>query len=200
MAMMFEDLPALWRSRHAEMDTPSPEQVLRRVEERSRRLEGIVRRRDRLETAVALAIAPFFAAVVVLALHPLTRIGAAILTVSCLAIPLRLASSRRAFGPGRADRTTAEFLRDERERVLAQKRLLRTVLWWYLLPLGIGVVLLFGGMRPLADATLYAVAVVILYGAIYVLNQRAVATELDPRLAELETLLAALPGCEAAEA
>lgn len=188
---IFDELPARWQTRGDGAGEAAPEELARRVFEQSRRLEGLVRRRDRLETAVALAIAPFFAAVVWLSPHLLARVGAALLTVSCVAIPFRLARARRGFAPGAADRPLLTFLHEERERVSAQRRLLRSIFWWYLLPLGIGVVLLFSGVRSGQAAAIYAVIVAVVYWGIYHLNQRLVASELDPRLAELDALLAA---------
>jgi hypothetical protein len=56
--------------------------------------------------------------------------------------------------------------------------------------LGIGVVLLFSGVRSGQATAIYAVIVAVVYWGIYHLNQRLVASELDPRLAELDALLA----------
>lgn len=187
--MEFEDLPTLWRARKGAPDAPAPSDVLAQIVERSGRLDALVRRRDRLETAVALAIAPFFALVVVLGTHTVGRLGAAILTLSCLGIPLRLARARRGFRGARRDRPLTTFLREERERVMAQVHLLRSVLWWYLLPLGVGVIMLFSGTRSLKATTIYAGVVAAVYWGIYRLNQRAVATELEPRLAEIDEML-----------
>jgi hypothetical protein len=192
VSVEFEDLPALWRSRKgpagAGLSAALPEEIV----ERSRKLEAVVRRRDRLETAVALAIAPFFAAVVVLGTSAAGRLGALILALSCLFIPLRLAHARRLFRPAPRDLSLRAFLAAERERLLAQRRLLRSILWWYLLPLGIGVVLLFGSRSSALATGIYGVVVVALYAGIYRLNQRAVATELDPRLAEMDEMLRAV--------
>jgi hypothetical protein len=191
MSVEFEDLPALWRSRRdAGVPAGLPDQIV----ERSRKLEATVRRRDRLETAVALAIAPFFAAVVVLGTSTVGRIGAALLALSCLWIPLWLARARRRFRPAPRDLSLRAFLSEERGRLLDQRHLLRTILWWYLLPLGIGVVLLFGSRSSALATAVYAAVVAALYWGIHRLNQRAVATELEPRLAEVDELLRAV--CE----
>jgi hypothetical protein len=40
--------------------------------------------------------------------------------------------------------------------------------------------------------TIYAAVVAVLYGGIYWLNQRAIATELKPRLEEIEAMLGAV--------
>lgn len=189
--MEFEDLPALWRSRKEPASQESAG-LPARIVERSRKLEALVRRRDRLETGVALAIAPFFAAVLVLSTSSVGRIGAAILVLSCVFIPLRLARARRLFRPAGPDSPLRDFLAAERERLLAQRRLLRSIVWWYLLPLGIGVVLLFGSRSSALATAVYAAIVLALYAGIYRLNQRAVATELDPRLVEVDEMLRAL--------
>lgn len=189
--MQFEDLPRLWQATGA--DAAIPDALLADVTRRSRDLARDVRRRDRLETLCALFVAPVFAACVVFGAHPVARLGAAILAIACLLIPLRLRSARRLFETTSPDRPLHAFLKDERERVLAQERLLRSVLWWYLLPLGVGVVLFFGGgVRSLAPAIAYGIVVVAFYGWLYRLNQRAVADELEPRLRDLEAALASL--------
>jgi hypothetical protein len=60
-------------------------------------------------------------------------------------------------------------------------------------PLGVGVVLFFGG-SPVAVVwkVAYAVIVTVFFGWLLHLNRRAVATELEPRLRELDGLLASL--------
>ncbi len=189
--MEFEQLPSLWQKDAGESAVPAA--VLASVEDRARRLARDVRRRDLVESGLALIIAPFFGACVFLGAHPVARIGAAILTVSCLLIPLRLRAARRRFEPAPREGSLRAFLLAERERVRAQAQLLRSVLWWYLLPLGLGVVLLFGGgTRSFALSLGYALLVIAFYAWIYRLNQGVVARELDPRRDQLDTLLAAL--------
>jgi hypothetical protein len=189
--MEFEQLPSLWQKDAGEGAVP--EALLSSVVDRSRQLARDVRRRDLVESGLALVMVPFFGACVFLGAHPVARIGAAILTLSCLLIPLRLRAARRCFEPAPREGSLRAFLLAERERVRAQAQLLRSVLWWYLLPLGLGVVLLFGGgTRSFALSLGYAGLVIAFYGWIYRLNQNAVSRELDPRRDQLETLLAAL--------
>jgi hypothetical protein len=189
--MTFEELPQFWQN--AGSTGPVPETVLREVAQRSRALETTVRRRDRVEGGVALLLAPVFAACAVYAAHPVGRAGAVILALACLAIPLRLRAARSVFTPGALDRPFHAFVRAERERVRAQVELLRSVLWWYLLPLGVGVVLFFsGGTRSLPASAVYAVVVALFYAWLYRLNQQAVDAELLPRLLQLDAVLQSL--------
>ena len=79
--------------------------------------------------------------------------------------------------------------------------LLRNVFWWYLLPFTIAILAFFAqdawlnhsGFWPIALAFVpFALFLLVLYGFVYYLNQRAVRRELEPRRQELLTLLASL--------
>jgi len=190
--MEFGDLKDVWRRTvTAGEPTAAGEREVEKMLERARELERGVRRRDRWETGVALALLPVFGWFAYAASDPLARIGGALVALSCVVIPIRLRMARRgAPDPGLP---TAEFLRAELARVRAQSRLLGTVLWWYLAPLGLGVVLFFaGGRLPVWVTGLYAAVVAVFFAYLFRLNRRAVAEELGPRERELERLLGAL--------
>ncbi|TVR61019.1 MAG: hypothetical protein EA422_13030 [Gemmatimonadales bacterium] len=71
-----------------------------------------------------------------------------------------------------------------------QIRLLQSVLWWYVLPLLMGVILVFGGaMGPGLATALYSVGLAVFGAGVYWLNQQAVRLELLPRYRELDTLV-----------
>jgi hypothetical protein len=100
---------------------------------------------------------------------------------------------------------TGEPLRQHVENSLAQvehqSRLLRNVLWWYLLPLALSGLafisqvawqLRYGGWWT-AFATISMVAIIALvFAGVYWLNQYAVRAALEPRCQELRTLLLSL--------
>jgi hypothetical protein len=191
MSMEIEDLRGAWRRQGEEGAAADSSAELRRVRERAEELSKTVARRDRLETLVAVALLPVFAWLAFRTSLPVSKAGAAIIAVACVLIPLRLRWARGS-SPDPTLPTT-DFLRRERERVQTQARLLRSVLYWYLAPLGIGVVLFVGG-SPVAVAwkVAYAVIVTAFFGWVLHLNHRAVATELEPRLRELDLILASL--------
>lgn len=84
-----------------------------------------------------------------------------------------------------------------------QTWLLKNVLWWYLLPLWAGIMIVVGfcgfklwgvenlgwGWRTGTYLTIYAIGVTAFCYGVYRLNQRAIRTELQPRKQELQTLL-----------
>jgi hypothetical protein len=181
----FEDLGRTWQQREAGAPLPTePDRQLAAVRESARALERTVRRRDLLETLVALLLLPVFAYFAVRSGNPISRLGAAIIAVSCVAIPLILRRARRR-APD-LGLPVGDFLRLELAFVARQRRLLLTVPLWYLTPLGLGAVLFFAGASPSHWLTAaYAAGVVIFSAVVWWLNRRAVTVELEPREREL---------------
>jgi hypothetical protein len=127
---------------------------------------------------------PLFAFLAVTAASPVSALGAAIVAVACMVIPLRLRRAR--LGPVDPGRPVAEALRAQLERVRAQERLLGTVAWWYFAPLGTGVLLyVLGGDSSTSFKLVYLVGVAVLYGWLLHMNRRAVETDVRPLATEL---------------
>lgn len=79
--------------------------------------------------------------------------------------------------------------------------LLRNIVWWYLLPLAVGMVLLHGsrawkardaGLMPQIGLVIAVLVCLLLFWGVYWLNQQAVKKMFEPRREELESLLASL--------
>jgi len=71
-----------------------------------------------------------------------------------------------------------------------QIEMLRSVLWWYLLPAFVGVNLVFIDLSSsLLAPAMYFVAVLVLYTGIWWWNQRAVINDLLPVREKIGTLL-----------
>lgn len=189
--MEFHEMVEAWRRQ----PTPAtdPAQELRAVRARAAGIARTVRRRDWIETGIALILLPLFAWQAVHAPTLLSSIGAAIIAVACIVIPLRLRHAR-----GREPDPTApvlDALRAELQRVRAQERLLGTVAWWYFGPLGIGVILLVGGSSASAAFRIgYAMIVVVIFGVLLHLNLRTVRNICWPVARELEMWISDIEG------
>ena len=94
-----------------------------------------------------------------------------------------------------------ECVKESLTQVEHQIWLLRNVFWWYLLPFTIAILAFFAqvawlnhsGFWPITLALVpFVLFLLVLYGFIYYLNQRAVRRDLEPRRQELLTLLASL--------
>lgn len=92
----------------------------------------------------------------------------------------------------------SEHLRESIASVRHQVRLLRSVLWWYLAPLALSLMLIHvdgakSGRVHFDGRLLFSsvVAVAVFFG-VWKLNQRVVRTDLEPRLREFEKMLTEL--------
>ena len=189
--MTLDDYREAWQEQDLSVGAePDEEELLARVREQSEAFERRIRRRDLLETLAAVLVAGLFGYEAATAATWLARIGAAIVVLSSGFVVWWMRRARKA-GPARAaDRSVADRLRAERERVEAQIRLLDTVVWWYLAPPTVGATLFIVGLGAGTAGTLVSLAVVAaVFGAIWYLNRRAVRTHLRPRRDELIRLL-----------
>ena len=87
-----------------------------------------VRRRDGLETLIALLLAPFFTVAGFIEGQEglwVAVAGCAILVAACVYIPLRLRKARRLLPEIDMDRPLVNYLRDEHQALSAQVELLR---------------------------------------------------------------------------
>lgn len=188
--MQFDDLGAAWHAGDAARATPTPES-LRQIRARAEELDRLVRRRDRVETITALLMLVPFGWAAAVTTSTTSRAGALLIMAACLLIPVRLRLARQ--GAPELSLPLALFLAEELARVRAQVRLLRSVFWWYLAPLGTGVVLFVAGRSPSPWLTAgVTLVVLLLYAALWRLNQQAVERHLLPRAEELERGLAGL--------
>jgi hypothetical protein len=196
--MSLDHLRETWRREALSPPGRRPAEELAAVTERAAELDRAVRRRDRIETVVALVLLPIFAWVAVATPHPVSAVGAAIVALACALIPVRLRLARRRRpDPGLP---LAQSLRAELDRIRAQERLLGSVAWWYLAPLGAGVILFMAGapVAPLFKVG-YAALVVAFFGWLLHLNLRAVRRDLQPVARDLESWLAGLDEPDTAE-
>ena len=95
------------------------------------------------------------------------------------------------------------YVNESLTQVEHQIWLLRNVFWWYLLPPSVSIMAFFvhvawdssGSWWEFAlVAGVFALGLVVVYGWIYRINQRAVRDQLDPRRQQLKKLVASLEG------
>jgi hypothetical protein len=176
------------------MMTLDDEDILALVQSGSRKLDRQIRSRDWREV-VAGIIAGVIIAPGAFRGPALARVGAWMVLAGLVLVMWRLYRARRIGGRGATDRSlsVAEALRAEGRRLDAQIALLESVLWWYVAPLSIGVVLLTVGLRGTSWFTLaYSVVVALVAWGVVALNLRVVRRDLRPKRAELNALLSEL--------
>ncbi len=179
--MDWNDLRREWQSHDA-----APVDLARLRPTHRMKLWQRVRRRDLLETAVAVPLVPAFGFVAVLLAMGGRGVAAAFATFLVLAIawiPVRLWRARRSIPAPDPGGTALAFLQAERRALVHQAELLSSVARWYWGPIGVGVIGLVAGIRGLTTDTLaYAGVVAVVCAAIEVANRVAVRNSIRPAI------------------
>lgn len=195
-----DELKRLWQTQSlGDMQRP-PAKSISEMKQKMRQFNRILFWRDLRELVACLIVIGWSGAFFCVYRHEntvLTQIGYVVLLLTGILIAVKLFAARRskrAFGHPASVR---EFLSGELDQVDRQIRLLKTVLWWYLLPLFCGIFLVVIGaelksMRGIESVVANAICwptMGLVFWFIYRLNQRAVVKYLAPIRAELLDLL-----------
>lgn len=183
-----------WRS--GSSDAP-PDDVLVALQRRDLELRRQVKRRDWLETAVALVVAPAFA---VAAWRAGARGAWAVMSFSTLLalwaayVPAHLWRARRRLPKAHHDRPSIEYLAEDRLALLAQARMLERIWIWYLAPCAFGVIGLNVSVFGITSGSMIYTAVVLAFCAVIArVNRHAaraqyrdLAAQIDRQISRLE--------------
>jgi CubicO group peptidase (beta-lactamase class C family) len=198
-----QELKDLWRKQKLEctpaVDAPAQIEVMR---EKMSKLHGQLNARDFRELAACAFVIIVFSVYFFAFPYPITRIGDLIVIGGALLASWKFMECRRRVPRPDAGAPMAHWLKQERQRVHHEAELLRTVLWWYILPLGLGTNVFFWGLPhvPLAGKIGFTGMATLMYVWIYWLNQSARRKRLLPVQDELEALLQQEPQAGAVEA
>jgi hypothetical protein len=191
--MIEDELVKIWQS------SPNQERV---KFERSRlmidlqssldRFHKLIRNRDLTETIAAIIVIPVFAYYVYIIPHTLSKIASGLISLWAIYVIVRLRNVRK-HKPGAFTETYHNYLYQTRAYINVQKKLLDTVLYWYLVP-GFAFILLFlAGFIGIPGKETYIIktgAGAVVVGIIaYFLNRRAVKKHILPRLEKVDELI-----------
>jgi hypothetical protein len=185
-----DELKKLWQQQPLR-NPPSAAGLIPAMQKQTSQLRRCLKARD-IRELVACAVVVIIFGVFYFTVYrePISRIGNLIVIGSTIFIAWKIIHTRRTTPPAPPGATTVESLRAELKSVRAQSRLLRSVLWWYLLPGFIGVVVATWGLRidvySKIGCTVFFIAVDVF---IYWLNRWARSNQLVPLEAQLESLL-----------
>lgn len=150
--------------------------------------------RDVREVAACIFVAGAFLPDLFRASSGLTKAGCLVLVISAVFIGCRLVFSKRRGDRLLASGSIRDHLLDERRELEVQIHLLRTVLWWYILPIYIGsVMVVMGRESGLGFKVSFAIIYAVVCAGIWWLNQYAVKKSLLPLKKELDQTLQEIP-------
>lgn len=197
--MDFDGTQQVWQSQEEPTVTVHSEALLREVRRNERSFQVTVFWRDVREVLVAAVLAVMFLRTGIRARGwPWFVLAGSCLWIAVFMLIDRIRWKRKVVGYGES---LVQRIGSSLEQVEHQIRLLASVLWWYILPPGLGILLVLGWEMwhierkswPLATAFgLTAGLCVAVFVFVWWLNQRAVRKELEPRRDELRELLASL--------
>jgi hypothetical protein len=185
-----DELKQLWQQQPLR-NPPSAALLVSALQKQTSQLRRCLDARDIRElVACALVIIIFGVFYFTVYREPVSRLGDLIVIGSTIFIAWKIIHTRRATPPAPPGATTVESLQAELKSVRAQSRLLGSVLWWYLLPGFIGLLVATWGLRidvyAKIGCTVFFIAVDTF---IYWLNRWARSKQLLPLEAQLESLL-----------
>jgi CubicO group peptidase (beta-lactamase class C family) len=186
-----DELKALWRAQRIEPAPPLPDaEQLAEMERKTKALDRTILWRDRRENSAALLVMAIFGVYFFVFPTLLARIGCVIVILSSLVVMAYPMWRKRRVPKAAPEATMTEALESELRKVEVEIALLRSVLWWYILPGCAGVIVFVAGLSvPIAWPVIFTLCVIALDAFIYRINQKAVDQRLLPLKRELESLL-----------
>ncbi len=206
--MTFDELQKTWQSQQADPKLAiDSDLLLKEVKRNKKYFESAIFWRDVREVGTAIMLVVFFLYFGIKhSLWPMWLLALLCLWVGVFMVADRIVQKRRH--PCLSD-SLFNCVKSSLAQINHQVWLLRNVLWWYLLPPGIGLLIWFSfcgisimiSERPSIGYLLFILACIVgtilLYWGVYWLNQRVIRKELIPRKQELEEFLGSLKNDDA---
>jgi hypothetical protein len=189
------ELKKLWQQQPLRDPAISPAQVMSAMQNKTTQLRRTLQARDVVELSACVFVGVVFGIYYFIFHAPIMRLGALITVAGSMFIAGKILYARRTTSAAKPDATVVESLRAELHSVRTQSQLLRSILWWYLLPLAIGGLVFVWGMPfdnlvfELVFKIGFTLVELVSTVKIYRLNQRAVSQQLLPVERQLESLL-----------
>lgn len=188
--MELEELKKIWKRQEAnEQEALTKEHLIVMLNNKLISFDEKIKKRDWLETGAALITIVICSVILFYTQSVWFRLGCLTLIIASgiIIFKLKSAHSKEDDKKLETDKSFEEHLSEELHKMKDQKRLLQSVLSWYLLPIFIGIVFfVIGFEQQLLYKVIYLTVVVLVYGYIWKLNQDAVSEKVDPIIKDLE--------------
>ena len=185
-----QDFKAIWQAgNNKDFVKFKPEQISKEIISKLDNFNKAVKRNAYTEIVVSIMLIPVFSYLAIEIPFMLSKIGAIIITLSMILIIYKMLQSQQKENE-KFDLPIQSFLLNRKQLLLNQIKLIDNVLYWYILPPGIGVLLfVIGASASLFSLIISLVLSVLVYVFIYIINKRAVKKRFKPLLEELENCI-----------
>ena len=185
-----DELKQLWQQQPLREPGLSPAQAISAMQKQTSHLRRILDARDVRELVACAVLTIVFGCLAFSERTPISHLGDWIVVGSLIFIAWKIVHTRRSTPPAPPGAAIVESLRAELKSVRAQSRLLGSVLWWYLLPPTIGLLVGTWGNQINLHAKIICTVVFIAVDAfVWWLNRWARSKQLAPPEAQLASLL-----------
>ena len=186
-----DELKTLWRAQTIDPAPPLPgSEQLAAMHSRMRGMNRTLFWRDCRENVAALFVVVVFAIFFFIFTSTLARLGSIVVILGSLFVVAYPIWKRLRIPPAAPEASMMQSLESELRKVQVEIALLRSVLWWYILPSSVGVVLFMAGLNSAITYKLVFIAFAIAFDAfLHWINQLACDKSLVPLQRELESLL-----------
>jgi len=195
--MKLDDLKQDWQKNIEQVSAPENlNKVINMLEKETTKIDKEIKRRYFFEISIAVLLIPIWILGLFISKGSIQTIGYIIAIASCIYIPYKLMSAKKVTTPKLSNIKT--FLEREKQKVSQQKQLLESIVWWYIAPLTVSIVLITlggtvneTGLPSMNDhLCIYYGCLVLLIVGIYFLNKRAAKKKFGPLLTNIEQRLA----------
>jgi Ca2+/Na+ antiporter len=189
--MIDEELKRIWQGASEEARIQfNQSRLLIEMEQKLKRFDDTIKHRNYMEIFVAILLIPVFTAIGYFTPYPISRLGAGLIILYCFLVIFKLLHTRRQKNKIDYTTTLKQQLITAKIYIEHEKRLLNTVLYWYLLPPFAGCILFWAGMpmNPWMLGFLILFAILV-NGYIWWLNKRAVKTGMNPLIEQIDATL-----------
>jgi len=148
-----------------------------------------IKYRDWREISIAIILMPLFGFAAFKIPFILSKVGAIIIVGWCIFLIVRLLKAKKNIFIAPTE-SYMNYLKKSREYLMAQKGLLDTVLYWYILPSVTGVLLFFLGFDLSFLKRIFFVTITLGLGVFtYLINKYAVKKGILPRLRKIDDII-----------
>jgi hypothetical protein len=192
-----DDLKQDWQQAIETESTPDNlNEVIDMIEQQTTKIDKEIKRRDFLEIGIAVFLIPVWIWGLLNSASTMQSIGLIIAIVACMYIPYRLISAKKV--DAKKSSSVKDFLVQEKQKIQQQKQMLESVVWWYIAPLTVAILLITLGAKvneqgiPQIPSGMYwyYACVGLLVVGVYFLNKRAAKNKFAPLLKNIEQRLA----------
>lgn len=195
--MKLDDLKQDWQQAIETESTPDNlTEMINMIEQQTTKIDKEVKRRDFLEIGTAVIIIPFWIWGLLNSASTMQSIGFVIALAACIYVPYRLISAKKV--DAKKSGSVKDFLVQEKQKIQQQKQMLESIVWWYIAPLTVAILLIALGGKvneqgiPQISSSMYwyYASVGLLMVGVYFLNKRAAKNTFAPLLKNIEQRLA----------